>query len=87
MPARIEKKVIFEENQVVRKAVEYYLQTGNLDNSEVKVTLLAANKTSYVEQVSGDGRTVLLNEYRLDSRIVWAAYSSRTGTVYLSQAH
>lgn len=79
--------MISKEKQIVRQVVDDYLQTGKTDSGEVKVTLLAENKTSCVEQVTvGDSRTIMLDEYRLNGRVIWAAYSSRTGTVYLSQA-
>jgi hypothetical protein len=39
-----------------------------------------------VEQGADGGRGIQLDEYRVDGRVIWAGYSSRTGTVYISDA-
>ena len=44
----------------------------------------AEGKTSYVEQIGVDGRSIMLKEYRVDDTVVYAGYSSRSETVYLS---
>ncbi len=73
-----------EEKQIILKAVEHFLQTGNTNDLSIKVTRIPDNKTSYVEQSSGDGRSIMLDEYRLNGKTIWAGYSSRSGMVYLS---
>jgi hypothetical protein len=73
-----------EEKQIILRVVEHYISTGNADDSQVKVTRLPDNKTSCVEHSSGDGRSIMLDEYRVNGRVVWASYSSRTDMVYLS---
>jgi hypothetical protein len=78
--------MITDEKQTILRVVENYARTGNSDDSQVKVTRLADNKTSFVDQSSGDGRSIMLDEYHVDNKIVWAAYSDRTGTVYLSSS-
>jgi hypothetical protein len=64
--------------------VENFVRTGNASDEQVKVTSLPAGKTSYVEQSGEDGRSVMLDEYRVNGTVVWAGYSARSGTVYLS---
>lgn len=73
-----------EEKQIILKAVEHFLQTGNTDDSSIKITRIPDNKTSYVEQSSGDGRSIMLDEYRINGKTIWAGYSGRSGVVYLS---
>jgi len=73
-----------EEKQIILRVVENFSRTGNADDSQVKVTCLPDNKTSCVEQSTGDGRSIMLDEYRVDGKVFWAGYSSRTGMVYLS---
>lgn len=73
-----------EEKTIILRVVENYIRTGNLADEQVKVTSLPLGKTSYVEHTGDDGRSVMLDEYRIDGRVVWAGYSSRSGTVYLS---
>jgi hypothetical protein len=73
-----------EEKTIINRVVENFAHTGNSTDEQVKVTNLPQGKTSYVEYVGQDGRSILLDEYHVDGRIIWAGYSSRSGTVYLS---
>jgi hypothetical protein len=73
-----------EEKQIIVRAVEQYIQTGLAEDGQVKVIRLPDNKTSYVEQSSGDGRSIMLDEYRINGKTIWAGYSGRSGVVYLS---
>ncbi|MEW5940851.1 MAG: hypothetical protein AB1750_14370 [Chloroflexota bacterium] len=74
-----------EEKQIIRRVVEHYLKTGQSEDDQVKVTRLPDGKTSFIEQTSGDGRSIMLDEYQVDGKVIWAAYSSRSGVVYLSR--
>jgi hypothetical protein len=73
-----------DEKRGVLEIVERYARTGSTTNDQVKVTLLPYDKTSFVERNGEDGRTILLDEYHVDGKIIWAGYSTRSGTVYLS---
>jgi hypothetical protein len=73
-----------DEKQILMRVVERYVRTGKTHDEQVRVTRLPDNKTSYVEQTGEDGRSVLLDEYRVDGRVIWAGYSGRSATVYLS---
>lgn len=73
-----------EDKKIINRVLENYVLTGNGSDDEVKVTCLPANKTSYIEQIGGDGRIILLEEYRFSEKVIWASYSARSGTVYLS---
>ena len=76
--------MIANEKQILLRVVENYARTGSASDDQVKVTRLPDNKTSFVEQTGEDGRSVMLNEYSVDGKVIWAGYSSRSGTVYLS---
>jgi hypothetical protein len=73
-----------DEKQILMRVVENFVRTGTAGDEHVKVTCLPDNKTSYVEQVPGDSRSVLLDEYKVDGKVVWAGYSGRSATVYIS---
>jgi hypothetical protein len=73
-----------DEKMIITRVVENYASTGQLTDSQVQVTRLPDNKTSYVEQGADGGRGVQLDEYRVNGRVIWAGYSSRTGIVYIS---
>lgn len=62
-----------EEKQIVLRVVERFIRTGSVVDEEVKVTCLPADKTSCVEQVGDYGRTIWLDEYKLDDHVVWAS--------------
>jgi hypothetical protein len=75
-----------DDRQIILRVVEHYAHTGQLDDSQVKVTCLPDNKTSFVEQDGSGGRSIMLSEYHMEGRVIWAGYSSRSGIVYLSEA-
>jgi hypothetical protein len=76
-----------EERQIIRRVVEHYALTGEATDSQVTVTRLPDNKTSFVEPTPDGGRGITLDEFRVDGRLIWAAYSTRTKIVYFSDAH
>ena len=73
-----------EDKKIIKRVLENYVLTGNGSDDEVKVTCLPMNKTSYIEQTGEDGRIILLDEYKLADKVIWASYSARSRTVYLS---
>jgi hypothetical protein len=75
-----------DDRTVMLKLVEQYARTGETGDAGVTVTCLPDNKTSYVEQNPDGGRSILLDEYRVDGRAIWAGYSPSSGVVYLSSA-
>jgi hypothetical protein len=75
-----------EERLIIQRVVERYIRTGSANDDQVKVTCLPDNKTSTVERIGDDGRSIMLDEYRLDGKVIWAGFSGRTGTVFLSAA-
>jgi hypothetical protein len=80
----LEEIVMSDEKVIITRVLQHYASTGQTSDSEVTVTRLPDNKTSHVEQGVDGGRGVQLDEYRVDGRVIWAGYSSRTGIVYLS---
>ncbi|MEW5829121.1 MAG: hypothetical protein AB1846_09555 [Chloroflexota bacterium] len=76
--------MISEDRQIILRVVEQYARTGIAGDEQVKVTCLPDNKTSYVEHIAEEGRSIMLDEFRLDGKVIWAGYSRRSGIVYLS---
>lgn len=76
--------MIQNEKQTILRVVDHFAKTGIAADEQVKVICLPDNKTSFVESVENDSRSVMLDEYRLESRTIWAGFSSRSQTVYLS---
>lgn len=75
-----------DEKKVITQILERFARTGIAGDEQVKVICLPDNKTTFVETMGGDGRSVMLDEYRLGARRFWAGFSSRSQTVYLSAA-
>jgi hypothetical protein len=73
-----------EEKTIIKRVVENFARTGNATDEQVKVANLPKGKTSFVEYIGQDGRSIMLDEYHVDGKTIWAGYSSRSGTVYLS---
>jgi hypothetical protein len=78
------KDQFIDEKQIIMRVVEHFIQTGIASDEQVGVICLPENKTTFVENLGEDSRSILLDEYRLADRVVWAAFSSRSQTVYLS---
>lgn len=76
--------MLSEEKKIILRVVERYIRTGVTEDEQVKVTCLPANKTSAMDQVNGEGRSMMLDEYKVDGKSVWAGYSTRSGIVFLS---
>ena len=73
-----------EERTILQRVVENFIRTGNAGDEQVKVVHLPKGKTSHVEQIGDDGRSVMLDKYCVDGAVIYAGYSQRSGTVYLS---
>jgi len=73
-----------DEKEVLARVTERFIRTGVASDEKFTVTRLPDNKTSFVEYVDLDGRSIFLDEYTADGKKIYAAFSSRTQTVYLS---
>jgi hypothetical protein len=75
------------EKQLLQRVVDHFANTGKAVDEQVLVTCLPVGKTNCVETIDKDGRSVQLDEYRANGQVIWAGYSMRSGTVYLSPAY
>ncbi len=73
-----------DEKQVLVRITERFIRTGIASDEQFSVTRLPDNKTSFVEYIAQDGRSIYLDEFQVDDKKIYAAFSSRTQTVYLS---
>ncbi len=73
-----------DEKQVLVRVTEIFLRTGVAGDEQFTVTCIPDDKTSFVEYVALDGRSVYMDEYNVDGKKIYAGFSSRTQTVYLS---
>ena len=73
-----------EEKTILQRVVENFAHTGNTSDEQVTVTCLPNGKSSTIEKIGGADRSVMLNEYRVNEKLIRAGYSSRSNTVYLS---
>jgi hypothetical protein len=68
------------------KIVEQYSRKSESGYGDIKVRRIPDRKTVYVEQVDDVGRAIMMDKYQVDGATYWAGYSSRSETVYISQA-
>ncbi len=73
-----------DEKEMLQRVMERFVRTGSTTDEQVTVTCLPNNKTSFVEYIGGDGRSIYLEEFHVDGKVIWAGFSSRTQTAYLS---
>jgi hypothetical protein len=69
-----------EEKNILQRVVENFALTGNASDDQVTVVSLPNGKSSTIE----NDRSVMLKEYKVNEKSIWAGYSSRSNTVYLS---
>lgn len=69
-----------EEKIILQRVVENFAFTGNASDEQVTVVNLPKGKSSTIE----NDRSVMLKEYKVNEKSIWAGYSSRSNTVYLS---
>ena len=70
----------------ITRIVEKFSRKDEQGDSTVKVIQVPDYKTVYVKQIEEVGRSVVLSEFKVDGKIYWAGYSSRSNTVFVSQA-
>ena len=68
------------------KIVERFSRKIAPAEGPIKVTRVPDYKTVYIEQIGDIGRSVMMSEYTVDGKTYWAGYSSRSETVFVSQA-
>lgn len=73
-----------DQKTIIMRVVDHYVRTGEAGDAEVTVTCLPDNKTTFVEPNGDGGRSIMLDEYRVDGKVIWAGYSPRSSIVYLS---
>lgn len=66
--------------------VEQFCRNPEAEERQVKVTRIPDSKTMFVETIGEIGRSIFFNEYKVDGKTIWAGYSTRSGTVFVSQA-
>jgi hypothetical protein len=75
-----------DEKQFLQEMVDHYARTGSEQAGDIKVRRVQDWKTTYVEPNGESGRSIILNEYKVDGKTYWAGYSSRSQTVFISLA-
>lgn len=73
-----------EEKAILQRIVENFARNGIAADDQVTVICIPNGKTSAIEKIGDDGRTVMLDEYLVNAKLIRAGYSSRSNTVYLS---
>ena len=68
------------------KIEEHYSRYSDAEDGEIKVMRVPDWKTVFVEKIGEVGRSIIMTEYKVDGKIYWAGYSSRSQTVYVSLA-
>ena len=68
------------------KVLEQFSQNVEVADGQMKVTRVADFRTVYIETIDDIGRSILFHEYKVGGTTYWAGYSSRSDTVFVSQA-
>ena len=65
---------------------QYSRQSDPPQEKGIKVVQVPDWTTVFVEQFGEMGRSIVMTEYQVDGKKYWAGYSSRSQTVFVSQA-
>lgn len=68
------------------RMVEHFIRNTPVADDQVKVVRVPDSKTVHVETIDEIGRSIVFNEYKVDGKIYWAGYSSRSNTIFISEA-
>ncbi len=68
------------------KIVEQFSRETEGVKGPMKVMRVPDSKTMYVETIGEIGRSILFTEYKVDGKAIWAGYSLRSNTVFVSLA-
>jgi len=77
---------VFMNDMQMTKIVERFSRKSAPVEDQIKVIRVPDYKTVYIEQIGDVGRSIVLSEYMVDGKSYWAGYSSRSETVFVSQA-
>ena len=72
------------DTQQLQGIVEQYCRNDGVVDDGIKITRLANWKTVFVEQIGKSGRSIRMNEYKVDGAKCWAGYSPHSQIVYIS---
>jgi hypothetical protein len=64
--------------------VEQFTRQGIDTVEDIKVTRVPDWKSVFIETIGDTGRAIVMNEYKVDGKIFWAGFSTRSQTVYVS---
>jgi len=73
------------EKKQLMEILDQYSRQSYPENAAIKITRVPDNKTSTIENIAGNGSTIMMSEYRVNGKIYWAGFSMRTQTVFISQ--
>ena len=68
------------------RMVEQFIRNTSGGEDQVNVVRVPDSKTVHVETIDEIGRSIVFNEYKVDGKIFWAGYSSRSNTIFISEA-
>jgi hypothetical protein len=72
-----------DQKQMAR-IVEQYSRLGNELVEEIKVTRVPDWKSVFVETIGDRVQSIVMTEYKVDGKIYWAGFSTRSQTVFVS---
>ncbi len=64
--------------------VEQYSRLGHEVIGDIKITRIPDWKSVFIETIDQIGRGIMMTEYKVDGKIYWAGFSTRSQTVYVS---
>lgn len=64
--------------------IKHFNWVGNHVAENIMVKQVPDWKSVFVETIDGIGRAIMMSEYKVDGKIYWAGFSTRSQTIYVS---
>ncbi len=74
------------EKKQLLEILDQYSRQSYPENSAIKIRRVPDNKTSTIEDIVGNGSTIMMSEYHVNGKTYWAGFSMRTQTLFISQS-
>jgi hypothetical protein len=72
------------DEKLMAAIVERFSRHESIVDGDFHVTRVPDWKSVFVETIGESGRAIVMTEYKVNGKIYWAGFSTRSQTVYVS---
>jgi hypothetical protein len=84
MPGKKIEDGDFMNEKQIANVIKHFSWVGSDATEGFMVKRVPDWKSVFVETIDGIGRSIMMSEYKVDGKIYWAGFSTRSQTIYVS---